>query len=61
MQLKFMLHYRSHGFLLIELTVSKVFQGHVYQLSNERWESSNENAEYFANIWKAALVPFSSS
>ena len=56
-----MLHYRRHGFLLIELTVSKVFQGHVYELSIERWESSNENAEYFANIWKGALAPFSSS
>ena len=30
------LHYRIHGFLLMELTVRKAFQGHVFQLSIER-------------------------
>ena len=56
-----MLHYRVHGFLLMELTVWKTFQSHVFQLSIGRWDSSNENTEHFANIWKAALASFDPS
>ena len=53
-----MLQYRIHGFLLMELTVRKAFQCHVFQMSIER---GNENTEHFANIWKGALAPFAPS
>ena len=31
-----MLQYRIHGFLLMELTVRKAFQCHIFQMSIER-------------------------
>ena len=36
MQLTFMLHYKIHGFLLMELTVRRTFHSHVFQLGIER-------------------------
>ena len=57
-QLTFMLCYRIHGFLLTELTVRKTIQSYVFHLSIERVEMKTQ---HFANIWKAALVPFASS
>ena len=58
-QLTFSLHYRIHGFLLKELTEG-VSESR-FSIEYERWESSNENTEHFANIWKVALAPFAPS
>ena len=58
MQITFMLHYRIHGFLLIEVTVRKAFQGYVFHLSFER---AAIKTQHFANIWKAALAPLAHS
>ena len=35
-----------------------MFQSNIFQLIIELWDSSNENTEHFANIWKADLAPF---
>ena len=48
-----------HGFLLKELT--EVVSESRFSIDYERWESSYENTEHFANNWKAALAPFVSS
>ena len=58
MQLTFKLHYRIHGFLLMELTAGKASQSHVF---HEYCKSSKENADHFANISKVVLVPFAPS
>ena len=53
-----MLHYKIHGFLLIELTAWKASQSHVFQLSIVRAAMKPQD---FANISKVALAPFTSS
>ena len=50
---------RIHFFLLKELT-EDVSESR-FSIEYERWESSNENTEHFANIWMAALAPFAPS
>ena len=59
MQLTFTFHYRIHGLFLKELKegVSELR----FSIEYERWESSNENTEHFANIWKVTLAPFAPS
>ena len=53
------LHYRIHVFLLKELT-ENVSQSR-FSIEYERWESSNENTDHFANIWQTGLAPFAHS
>ena len=48
-----MLHYRIHGFLLMELTVRKAFQSYVSHFCIER---AAMKTQHFANIWKTTLA-----
>ena len=50
---------RIRGFLLKELT-EDVSESR-FSIEYERWESSNENTDHFANVWMAALAPFAPS